>query len=223
MTEPVRSPYGHVFDRSAIEDWLQNNNNICPFTHQPLYATDLTVCNVSTDEIGEYVMSETILQAEPTDESGIDSTKVDSSSNAEVGSSRAEVSTHQEENFKFRLLGDLPPLSTGRPPGSTNDQISSESTNPVVKEKRKTRTNKESNPGSILENIPEEFCCAIDGRLIRDPVTSPYGHNFERGSLLKWLSNHDGLCPVTDKPLTMEDVFPNQYLTTKIREWMTTR
>eukprot|EP00742_Colponemidia_sp_Colp-10_P008579 GILJ01009303.1.p1 GENE.GILJ01009303.1~~GILJ01009303.1.p1 ORF type:complete len:864 (-),score=131.97 GILJ01009303.1:247-2838(-) len=223
MTEPVRSPYGHVFDRSAIEDWLQNNNNICPFTHQPLHATDLTVCNVSTEEIGEYVMSEAILQAEPTVELGINLTTVDSSSSSEVCSNPIEFSTHKDENSKFRLLGNLPPLSTGRPPVSTDNRISSESMNRDAKEKRKTRKKEESNPGSMLENIPEEFCCAIDGKLIREPVTSPYGHNFERSSLMKWLSTHDGRCPVTDKPLTVEDVFPNQYLETKIRQWMTTR
>lgn len=38
MTDPVRSPYGHSYQRSAIIEWLHKNGgqNSCPLTRQPL-------------------------------------------------------------------------------------------------------------------------------------------------------------------------------------------
>ena len=35
MTEPVRTPYGHVFDRNALQDWLQFSQTD-PICGQPL-------------------------------------------------------------------------------------------------------------------------------------------------------------------------------------------
>ena len=35
MTEPIRTPYGHVFDRNALADWLQFSQTD-PICGQPL-------------------------------------------------------------------------------------------------------------------------------------------------------------------------------------------
>ena len=32
MSDPVRSMYGNVFEKSVILDWLKNQGHICPLT-----------------------------------------------------------------------------------------------------------------------------------------------------------------------------------------------
>lgn len=41
LKEPVRSPYGQVFERATIELWLTTRGSICPITNQPLTLADL--------------------------------------------------------------------------------------------------------------------------------------------------------------------------------------
>jgi hypothetical protein len=40
--EPVITPYGHTFERQAIEDWISREAN-CPVTRQPLERSQLIV------------------------------------------------------------------------------------------------------------------------------------------------------------------------------------
>jgi len=39
--DPVRSPYGGLFERKAILTWLERNGSVCPLTGQPLVVTEL--------------------------------------------------------------------------------------------------------------------------------------------------------------------------------------
>jgi hypothetical protein len=41
MKQPVRSPYGNVFERSTIELWLAEQGHICPLTGKHLALDDL--------------------------------------------------------------------------------------------------------------------------------------------------------------------------------------
>jgi len=41
LTDPVRSPYGGVFERKAILTWLSRNGSVCPLTGQPLAESEL--------------------------------------------------------------------------------------------------------------------------------------------------------------------------------------
>lgn len=41
LKEPVRSPYGQVFERATIELWLATRGSICPITNKPLTLADL--------------------------------------------------------------------------------------------------------------------------------------------------------------------------------------
>mmetsp|Transcript_23568 Transcript_23568/g.30565 ORF Transcript_23568/g.30565 Transcript_23568/m.30565 type:complete len:728 (-) Transcript_23568:351-2534(-) len=41
MKEPVRSPQGHVFERSTIELWLKMQGSVCPITHETLTIEEL--------------------------------------------------------------------------------------------------------------------------------------------------------------------------------------
>ncbi|KAJ1453539.1 hypothetical protein M885DRAFT_524007 [Pelagophyceae sp. CCMP2097] len=41
LKEPVRSPHGHVFERSTIELWIATRGSVCPITGQALELADL--------------------------------------------------------------------------------------------------------------------------------------------------------------------------------------
>jgi ankyrin repeat protein len=41
LQDPVRSPYGGVFERKAIHTWIDRNGSVCPLTGQPLVKTEL--------------------------------------------------------------------------------------------------------------------------------------------------------------------------------------
>lgn len=43
MKDPVITPYGHCFERTAIEEWL-GKNKVCPITGKPLDASQLIPC-----------------------------------------------------------------------------------------------------------------------------------------------------------------------------------
>merc|ERR1712039_732259 len=64
-----------------------------------------------------------------------------------------------------------------------------------------------SPPGlrDVVQNAPKEFRCALDGKLLCDPVISPAGVIFERSSLAKWLQKHGCQCPITGQALSLED------------------
>merc|ERR1712072_1285349 len=61
-----------------------------------------------------------------------------------------------------------------------------------------------SNTGSVhagglrelLDCVPPEFCCALDGKLLVDPIRAPSGYVFERSVLQRALLDSGGLCPI---------------------------
>ena len=38
--------------------------------------------------------------------------------------------------------------------------------------------------------VPEDFYCPITGDLMKDPVSEPEGHTYERDAIMKWLSKN---------------------------------
>lgn len=82
-----------------------------------------------------------------------------------------------------------------------------------VKQKvnKKEKKDEEEEGKELEENknaVPEKFLCKISGRLMEDPVISPYGHCFERQEIERFLRIQE-LCPVTGKPLTLADLTPS--------------
>lgn len=47
----------------------------------------------------------------------------------------------------------------------------------------------------------QEFLCAINGHIMKQPARSPHGHVFELSTILLWLESRGLLCPLTGKPL----------------------
>lgn len=41
LTDPVKSIYGNIYEKSVIEEWLKNQGKICPLTGAPLSEADL--------------------------------------------------------------------------------------------------------------------------------------------------------------------------------------
>jgi len=93
-------------------------------------------------------------------------------------------------------------------------------------------------------DVPAEFCCAVNGSLIKQPVRarcvalrrasfhyivdvhdclsqvqSKYGHSFDRSCILKWLQQHANTCPITSQPLTPADLSPDVELEKRIHGW----
>jgi len=71
----------------------------------------------------------------------------------------------------------------------------------------------------IITNAPEQFRCALDRKLLCDPVVSPGGVVFERSTLVKWLSNHDPVCPITGAPLRVEDCARSPEIRKQVTQW----
>jgi hypothetical protein len=53
---------------------------------------------------------------------------------------------------------------------------------------------------------------------MQDPVMDLCAHNFERDAIVKWLANH-ACCPISRKPLSVEDLVPNHTLAERIERW----
>ncbi|CCW59599.1 unnamed protein product [Phytomonas sp. EM1] len=59
MKNPVRSPYGHSFDKAAILSWFDQNGSVCPITGKPLVASQLVPDTV----MGAKIMQQIITQS----------------------------------------------------------------------------------------------------------------------------------------------------------------
>ena len=54
---------------------------------------------------------------------------------------------------------------------------------------------------------------------MKDPVTSPYGHTYERKVVLKWIRKNGKVCPFTGKSLEASDLKANALLQWEILYW----
>jgi len=77
-------------------------------------------------------------------------------------------------------------------------------------------------PGGLRDVVlhaPAELRCAIDGKLLCDPVISPAGVVFERTTLARCLQARPGRCPVTGQPLDLEQCSRSTELRRKVTDW----
>jgi hypothetical protein len=56
--------------------------------------------------------------------------------------------------------------------------------------------------------VPEDFYCPITGELMKDPVSEPDGHTYERNAIEKWIMDK-GTSPMTRKNIGTSDLKPN--------------
>jgi hypothetical protein len=53
--------------------------------------------------------------------------------------------------------------------------------------------------------VPHEFYCPITGDLMKDPVSEPDGHTYERDAIMKWLYKSN-TSPMTRNTLLESDL-----------------
>jgi hypothetical protein len=64
LKNPVRSPYGHVFEKGVIELYLQKQGNTCPFTCNPLMAYQLKRAEDIERQLQRYAIQQAIANNE---------------------------------------------------------------------------------------------------------------------------------------------------------------
>jgi len=182
MTEPMRTPDGNIIDKAALVDWLMFSNTD-PITGTPLDLADCKTC----ENLQEQIFKEQC-QALSTAQLGLDT-----SGN---GSEKPLRMTPEKENGKKQgsLLGDLPDLPVPQSPSSKKD-------------KEKIRITSRN-----VIDAPDQFRCAIDGKVMINPLKSPYGHSFERKTLERWISSCGSVCPITGKPLRLQECETDSHL-----------
>jgi hypothetical protein len=130
---------------------------------------------------------------------------------------------HRDEkgNGGFRLLGDLPTLGV-RDKENIKIALSLELPNENAKKPLTMNTN--NNNKFKLHNedpsIPKEFVCAINGHILKDPVRSKIsGVVFEKQTIELWLETRGAICPITNEPLSLNDLEPDDDLRSKIKRF----
>jgi len=64
LKNPVRSPYGHVFEKGVIELYLQKQGNTCPFTCNPLMTYQLKRAEDIERQLQRYAIQQAIANNE---------------------------------------------------------------------------------------------------------------------------------------------------------------
>ena len=68
---------------------------------------------------------------------------------------------------------------------------------------------REKREAKELEKLPEieSFVCPITKKSIIQPASTCYGHLFELSAIKQWVQENNS-CPVTKKPLRLNQIFP---------------
>lgn len=72
----------------------------------------------------------------------------------------------------------------------------------------------------LVQNAPPQLRCALDQKLLCDPVRTPGGIVYERSSIARWLQSHDPVCPMTGHPLRIEDCERVPEIRKQVTEWV---
>lgn len=102
---------------------------------------------------------------------------------------------------KGGLLSDLPLLKNM---ASKDVKVSIDAAAKPAKKKEKT-----GKTSRVVDATNNTCFCALTGNVMKNPVTSPYGHTFEKEDILRWLEENGSICPITGKSLTPEQLKPN--------------
>mmetsp|Transcript_45442 Transcript_45442/g.98616 ORF Transcript_45442/g.98616 Transcript_45442/m.98616 type:complete len:695 (+) Transcript_45442:56-2140(+) len=103
------------------------------------------------------------------------------------------------------VLGELPSLPQGN--------VAPTSSSKPKKSKIRITSRK-------LIDAPDDMRCALDGKICTNPLRSPHGHVFEKKTLEKWFANCGSVCPITSKPLRMEECESDASLKKQIIKWL---
>jgi hypothetical protein len=71
----------------------------------------------------------------------------------------------------------------------------------------------------ITTDAPKEFVCPISLEVMKEPVMSKDGQNYDRQAILQWLNQGNFDCPLTRRPLKPSYLLPNHSLKMSIMRW----
>jgi hypothetical protein len=71
----------------------------------------------------------------------------------------------------------------------------------------------------ITTDVPKEFVCPISLEVMKEPVMSKDGQNYDRQAILQWLNQGNFDCPLTRRPLKPSYLLPNHSLKMSIMRW----
>lgn len=112
---------------------------------------------------------------------------------------------------KGSLLGDIPNIKNN---SSKADKVSIDAAAKLAKKSEKTQGKTTRAIGKDLNTC----FCALTGNVMKNPVTSPYGHSFEKEDIMRWLEENGSICPVTGKSLTAAQLTPNTVIASMVMQ-----
>lgn len=66
---------------------------------------------------------------------------------------------------------------------------------------------------------PSNYYCLLTLHLMEDPVWDGCGHCFDRDAITTWMQRTGGMCPISRKPLSLDDLTPATDLRDRISQW----
>lgn len=135
------------------------------------------------------------------------------------------------------LLGNLPSLSKGReqqenisialslqlPGESGADQQNKWNIPPSNRDGGDSKQTGPAAGAAGTEGLPKEFLCAINGHVMKEPMrvmkSGGSGLVFERATIQTWLKTRGAICPLTNTPLSLEDLQLDTELMNRIKRY----
>jgi len=194
MHDPVCTPDGHTFDRAALEDWTRTHATN-PFSGAPLSMEECQPAPELQGYIQGYQM-QMLSACEIAPEAFEEAFEEPPQPEIEVPQPKPAAPLVRGPS----LLGDLPQLAASQ-----------------KKKKEKSKIRIESR--SVVE-CPDEMRCSIDGKVMTNPVRSPLGHYFEKKTLERWVTSCGSVCPITSKPLRLDECTPDAEMKKRIIKFL---
>ena len=57
-------------------------------------------------------------------------------------------------------------------------------------------------------DVDESLVCPLSHKVFVDPVTTQYGHTYERSNLMSYLAENGNMDPKAKKPVQLDRIFP---------------
>ena len=67
--------------------------------------------------------------------------------------------------------------------------------------------------------IPSNFICPLTLAIMKDPLISRHGQNYERRAIMEWIHQGNATCPMTRQPLRLSNLITNHSLKVQIEQW----
>lgn len=161
------------------------------------------------------------------DDRGSAKGSLNSVGDAKSGDADSKSSSHprdapqqKSEGAGFRLLGDLPTFGTRPSAADVKINIMLELPSEQQLKKKTPAVANIMQPKKPTDpSVPAKFVCAINGHVMKDPVKSTTGFFFERATIELWISTRGNICPISNDPLTKDDIEPATDLRNEIKRY----